>query len=109
MPDMFYPIALIAVAAVVTALLRFLPFLIFGESRTTPPPIERLGKVLPYSIMGMLVVYCLKDISFSSAPFGIPEILGCAVVTLLHIWKRNTLLSIGIGTICYMLLVQFVF
>jgi branched-subunit amino acid transport protein AzlD len=59
--------------------------------------------------MGMLVVYCLKDISFSAAPFGIPELVGCAVVALLHIWKRSTLLSIGAGTLCYMLLVQFVF
>ena len=59
--------------------------------------------------MGMLVVYCLKGVSFTAFPFGIPEFLGCAVVTLLHIWKRNTLLSIGAGTVCYMLLVQFVF
>ena len=109
MPDMFYPIALIAVAAIVTALLRFLPFLIFGESRTTPPAIERLGKVLPYSIMGMLVVYCLKDVNLSAAPFGLPELLGCVLVAGLHIWKRNTLLSIGLGTLSYMLLVQFVF
>ena len=57
----------------------------------------------------MLVVYCLKDVAPASAPFGIPEAIGCAVVALLHIWKRNTLLSIGAGTVCYMLLVQFVF
>ena len=100
---------MIAVIALVTAGLRFLPFLIFGETRKTPPLISYLGQVLPYAIMGMLVVYCLKDISFTGAPFGIPEILGCAVVTLLHIWKRNTLLSIGAGTVCYMLLVQFIF
>ena len=100
---------MIAVIALVTAALRFLPFLIFGENRKTPPLVSYLGQVLPYAIMGMLVVYCLKDISFTSAPFGIPEIIGCIVVTLLHIWKRNTLLSIGAGTICYMLLVQFVF
>ncbi len=99
----------IAVVALVTALLRFLPFLIFGENRTTPPLITYLGQVLPFSIMGMLVVYCLKDVSFVSGSFGIPQILGCAVVALLHIWKRNTLLSIGAGTVCYMLLVQLVF
>jgi branched-subunit amino acid transport protein AzlD len=100
---------LIAVMALVTAGLRFLPFLIFGENQKTPPMIAYLGQVLPFAIMGMLVVYCLKDVSFTAAPFGIPEIVGCAVVTLLHIWKRNMLLSIGAGTLCYMLLVQFVF
>lgn len=100
---------MIAVIALVTAALRFLPFLIFGENRKTPPLVSYLGKVLPYAIMGMLVVYCLKGISLTAFPFGIPELLGCATVTVLHIWKRNTLLSIGAGTVCYMLLVQFVF
>lgn len=100
---------IIAVIAVVTAVLRFLPFLIFGENRKTPPLVSYLGQVLPYAIMGMLVVYCLKGVSLTTFPFGIPELLGCTAVTLLHIWKRNTLLSIGIGTVCYMLLVQFVF
>ena len=108
MPDL-HSALLIAVIALVTAALRFLPFLIFGENRKTPPLVSYLGQVLPYAIMGMLVVYCLKGVSFTAAPFGIPEILGCLVVTLLHIWKRNTLLSIGAGTVCYMLLVQFVF
>ncbi len=102
-------ILVIAVMALVTILLRFLPFWIFGENRKTPEFITYLGGVLPFAIMGMLVVYCLKDINFMSSPFGIPEIIGCVVVTLLHIWKRNTLLSIGVGTLCYMLLVQFVF
>lgn len=108
MPD-FHSVLLIAVIALVTAGLRFLPFLVFGENRKTPPLISYLGQVLPFAIMGMLVVYCLKDVSFTAAPFGIPEVIGCAVVTLLHIWKRNTLLSIGAGTLCYMLLIQFVF
>ena len=100
---------IVTVVALVTAGLRFLPFLIFGEGKSTPSLVSYLGKVLPYAIMGMLVVYCLKDIQLLSGSFGIPEILGCAIVTLLHIWKRNTLLSIGIGTVCYMLLVQLVF
>lgn len=104
-----HDILLVAVVALVTIALRFLPFWIFGENRTTPPLILYLGKVLPFAIMGMLVVYCLKDISFTAAPFGVPELIGCAVVALLHIWKRNTLLSIGAGTVCYMLLVQLVF
>lgn len=108
MPD-FHSAAMIAVIALVTAALRFLPFLIFGEDRKTPPLVSYLGQVLPYAIMGMLVVYCLKDLSITSAPFGIPEIIGCSVVALLHVWKRNTLLSIGAGTVCYMLLVQFIF
>lgn len=101
--------SMIAVIALVTIALRFLPFLIFGENRKTPSLIAYLGQVLPYAIMGMLVVYCLKGVDLSSAPFGIPEAIGCAAVAFLHIWKRNTLLSIGAGTVCYMLLVQFVF
>ncbi len=108
MPDL-HSALMIAVMALVTAGLRFLPFLIFGENRKTPPLVTYLGQVLPFAIMGMLVVYCLKDVSLAAAPFGIPEAIGCAVVTMLHIWKRNTLLSIGAGTVCYMLLVQFVF
>ena len=108
MPDL-HSALMIAVIALVTAALRFLPFWIFNENRKTPPMISYLGQVLPYAIMGMLVVYCLKDVSFSAAPFGIPEAIGCAVVTVLHIWKRNTLLSIGASTICYMLMVQFLF
>ena len=104
-----HDVLLVAVVALVTILLRFLPFWIFGENRSTPPLIAYLGQVLPYAIMGMLVVYCLKDISFTAAPFGAPELIGCAVVAGLHIWKRNTLLSIGAGTVCYMLLVQLVF
>ena len=100
---------IIVVASLVTILTRFLPFLIFRGDRKIPDIIVYLGKVLPYAIMGMLVVYCLKDISFLAAPYGIPELLGCLAVALLHIWKRNTLLSIGGGTPLYMLLVQLVF
>ena len=104
-----HDILLIAVAVLVTMATRFLPFLIFGEKRETPPIIEYLGTVLPCAIMGMLVVYCLKDISFLASPFGIPEIIGCAAVAGLHVWKRSTLLSIGVGTVFYMFLVQIVF
>ena len=104
-----HAVLMIAVISLVTAGLRFLPFLIFGENRKTPPLVSYLGQVLPYAIMGMLVVYCLKGVSFTTAPFGIPEAIGCAVVAGLHIWKRNTLLSIGAGTVCYMVLVQLVF
>lgn len=100
---------MVAVIAIVTAALRFLPFLLLRADKALPAWLSHLGQVLPHAIMGMLVVYCLKDISFVSAPFGIPEIVGCLAVALLHIWKRNTLLSIGVGTVLYMLLVQLVF
>lgn len=108
MPDL-HSAKLIAVIALVTIALRFLPFVIFSGKRQTPAYISYLGKVLPFSIMGMLVIYCLRNISFSAAPFGIPELLSCAVVAALHLWKRNTLLSIAAGTIFYMILVQTVF
>ena len=100
---------LIVVMALATMATRFLPFLIFGGRRKTPPLVEYLGKVLPCAVMGMLVVYCLKDVSWVSFPYGLPELIGIAIVALLHIWKRNSLLSIGVGTVCYMLLVQLVF
>ena len=104
-----HDVLLIAVAVLVTMATRFLPFLIFGEKRRTPPIIEYLGTVLPCAIMGMLVVYCLKDVSFLTTPFGLPELIACVVVAALHVWKRSSLLSIGGGTVCYMLLVQLVF
>ena len=100
---------MIAVIALVTAALRFLPFLVFSSKRKTPAYIAYLGKVLPFAIMGMPAAYCLRNISFASSPFGIPELLGCAIVAGLHLWKRNTLLSIAGGTLCYMILVQTVF
>ena len=108
MPDL-HSAAMIVVIALVTAALRFLPFLLFGENRQTPPLVTYLGRVLPYAIMGMLVIYCLKGVTLTAAPYGIPEAIACAVVIVLHVWKRSTLLSIGAGTVCYMLLVQFLF
>ena len=104
-----HDVLLIAAGVLVTIATRFLPFLIFGEKRKTPPIITYLGTVLPCAIMGMLVVYCLKDVSFVKNPFGIPELIACAVVAALHVWKRNSLLSIGGGTVCYMRLVQLIF
>lgn len=100
---------LIAVCALITAALRFIPFLIFSGKRKTPEFINYLGKVLPFAIMGMLVVFCLKSTSVTSYPYGLPELISVAVVALLHIWKRNTLLSIVSGTLCYILLINFVF
>ena len=107
--DDLHAVLLIAMTALVTIGLRFLPFLIFREGKRTPVLLTYLGKVLPFAIMGMLVVYCLKGIRLTEAPYGIPELAGCAIVAGLHIWKRSTLLSIGLGTLAYMLLVQFVF
>lgn len=104
-----HSIWMIAVMALVTAALRFLPFLLFGGGKKVPPYISYLGKVLPYAIMGMLVVYCLRNITVLQSPHGLPELLSVAVVVVLHCWKRNSLLSIGAGTVCYMLLVQLVF
>ena len=100
---------LIAVVAGVTMLLRFLPFAVFGKGKKTPAYITYLSSVLPYAIMGMLVVYCLKDISLVEAPHGLPELLAGAIVVGLHLWKKNTLLSIATGTVAYMMLIQFVF
>ena len=100
---------IIVVATLVTMATRFLPFLIFGGKRQPPKIVTYLGKVLPCAIMGMLVVYCFKDVTFLSYPHGLPELIACIAVALLHIWKRNTLLSIGAGTVFYMVLVQLIF
>ena len=100
---------MVAVIALVTALLRFLPFMVFNGSRKVPPVINKLGKTLPFAIMGMLVVYCLKEISFTAISGFIPMVVSCVVVGVLYLWKRNTLLSIISGTVCYMFLVQGVF
>ncbi len=88
---------------------RFLPFLLLGDKRKTPAFISYLGKVLPYAIMGMLVVYCLKGVSVTQISSVIPAVLGVGITAGLHLWKRNTLISIIGGTVAYMLLVQLVF
>ena len=91
-----------------TMMTRFLPFLIFPEGKEPPEFIQYLGKVLPYAVIGLLVIYCLKDVP-GSGTYGIPEFLAIAFIVLLHRWKKSILLSIGGGTVFYMLLVQFVF
>lgn len=88
---------------------RFLPFILFPAGKPTPKYIQYLGKVLPAAVFGLLVIYCLKDVSIFSGSHGIPELISILVVVALHWWKRQMLLSIAGGTICYMLLVQFVF
>lgn len=92
-----------------TMITRFLPFLVFPNDKPTPKYIQYLGKVLPSAVFGLLVVYCLKGISLFAGSRGIPEFISIAVVAALHLWKRQMLLSIAGGTVCYMLLVQFVF
>ncbi len=88
---------------------RLLPFLCFPRGKKIPAMVQYLGGVLPPAVIGMLVVYCLKGMSFLRAGFGLPELFAVAAVILLHIWKRNNLLSIGAGTVLYMFLVQAVF
>ena len=108
MPDS-RTLLVVAVVALVTALLRFLPFLLFGGNRKTPRLIEKLSRTLPFAIMGMLVVYCLKGVYFTALEGFLPALIAAVVVVGLHVWRRNTLLSILAGTVCYMLLVQLVF
>ncbi len=108
MSDMLHTALVIAVIALVTALLRFLPFLVFNGRRPIPAVIRDLGKILPYAVMAMLVVYCLKGMSFASAAGWLPAAISVAVVVVLHVWKRNTLLSIIGGTACYMLLIRLI-
>lgn len=99
----------VAIIALITAGLRFLPFILLGGNKKTPKLMDKLGKLLPYAIMGMLVVYCLKDVNFLSTSNYLPTMIACLVVCVLYVWKRNTLVSIVAGTVCYMFLVQIIF
>ena len=99
----------IAVMALITALLRFLPFLIFKGKADTPPRVEKLGRLRPSAVIAMLVVYCMKDVDFTASASYLPVLLASVLVGVLHTWKRNILLSVIGGTVIYMLLVQFVF
>lgn len=107
MIDVGHSLALIAVMAGVTVLLRFLPFVLFAKR--TPKLLLYLGQTLPYAIMAMLVVYCLRGTDLSGPGHGAAELLSVLLVVLLHKWRHNTLLSILGGTACYMLLIQAVF
>ncbi len=99
---------IILVVALTTFVTRVVPFLIFPKGKKIPKVVEYLGKVLTPAVIGMLVVYCLKDTAVLTAPHGIPEALAVLTVAVLHIWKRNNLLSIGAGTVLYMILIQVV-
>ena len=109
MSEFAYSAVLVAVIVAVTQLTRFLPFLLFGGKKQPPKAVLYLGRVLPCAIMGMLVVYCLRNVTPLVAPYGIPELIGVVLAVVLHVWKRNTLLSIGVSTVAYMVLVQAVF
>ena len=99
-------ISLIVLGTVIT---RLLPFILFPAGRKTPEYVQYLGRVLPGAAIGMLLVYCLKAVNVLAFPYGLPELIALACVILLHLWKRQVLLSIAAGTIVYMLLLQFVF
>ncbi len=105
----FETFIIIALVALGTLLTRVLPFILLPDNKKTPAFIDYLGKVLPYPVMGMLVVFCLKNVSLLISPYGIPEAIAVLCVVFLHLWKNNTLLSIGVGTVVYMVLVQGVF
>lgn len=102
-------LGIILLVALVTVFTRAAPFLLFRDQNKTPKFVFYLGKVLPLAIMGMLIVYCLKGSSFTRFPFALPELIAVAAVVVLHLWKRNNLISIIGGTAVYMILVQFVF
>lgn len=99
----------IAMCVLATMLSRFLPFIVFSDKRPTPKFIRYLGKALPAAVFGLLVVYCLKNVSILGGSHGLPELIAIALTVALHLWKRQMLLSIAGGTVCYMLLVQLVF
>lgn len=105
-PQQFITIAILALGTMAT---RFLPFLVFRTNRPTPKYIQYLGDALPAAIFGMLVVYCLKNVNVLTFSYGIPELLAILVTVGLHLWRRQMILSIAAGTVCYMLLVQLVF
>lgn len=102
---------LITVLAVAlgTIVTRFLPFIVFPQSKNPPKAVLQIGKMLPPAMMGLLVVYCLKDVQFTSGSHGLPELIAIAVILAIHKWKGNVLLSIGVGTVLYMLMVQLIF
>ena len=99
----------IAMVVLGTAVTRFLSFLIFPAGKPTPKYIQYLGKVLPAAVFGLLVIYSLKNVSIFTGSHGLPELISIVLVIFLHVWKRQMLLSIAGGTVCYMLLVQLVF
>lgn len=107
--SLWQQVVTIGVCVLATMLTRFLPFMVFSGKRPTPKYIQYLGKALPTAVFGMLVVYCLKNVSILTGSHGLPELIAIAVTVGIHLWKRKMLLSVAGGTVCYMLLVQLVF
>jgi branched-subunit amino acid transport protein AzlD len=105
-PDFAYSAAAIVITALVTGLIRAVPYLLLGGRKEIPETIKYLGTVLPASIMIILVVYCLRHIDLTAFPFGLPELLSAAIVLTAQIIKKNTFLSVFLGTACYMILMR---
>lgn len=97
---------IIVLVSLVTFTTRVIPFLVFPKGKEIPSVVRYLGKVLPPAVIGMLIVYCLRSVSLLERPFALPELIAGGLVVVLHIWKRNNLISIGVGTVVYMLLIQ---
>ncbi|MCI5723325.1 MAG: AzlD domain-containing protein [Erysipelotrichaceae bacterium] len=99
-------VILVLIMALSVQLTRFLPFLIFGKNKDVPKIVEYFGKVLPAATMGLLVIYCFKDVDYSSISSILPTVLASITVIAIHLWKRNTIVSISVGTIIYMILLR---
>lgn len=109
MSDTVYTAAAIGIAAIMTMLTRGLPYLMFGGKKKLPKVVTYLGEVLPPSIMIILVVYCLRDIKLTVFPYGLAELISVILVVGMQLWKKNILISILLGTACYMILIRTVF
>ena len=109
MPDYPHAMIIILVMGAVTLATRILPVLIFGRNEKVPDFILYLGRVVPYTAMGLLIIYCLKDVSVAEGSHGLPELIALAIVSGSYLWKRNTIFSVVVGTVLYMILVQKVF
>ena len=99
----------VAMVVIGTVITRFLPFIIFPDGKKTPDYIKYLGEVLPLAVFGLLIVYCLRDVSILHGTHGIPELISIALTVGIHLWRRKMILSIAAGTVCYMILIHFVF
>lgn len=106
---MAYKWMAILVASAATFVTRVTPFALFGGKRGVPDMVKYLGMVLPPAIIATLIVYCLKDINWARYPWGLSEIIAALIVVGMHLWKRNTLLSMAAGTIAYMIMIQYIF
>lgn len=109
MTPSFYAALIVAVVALCTLATRLFPFLLFGRKGAPSPRLKFLGKALPPAVIAILVIYCIKNVNFLLPSSVIPQVISITLVIVLHVWKRNNLLSIGLGTICYMFLIQCVF